>query len=162
MKIKLNLEHFQNITLYAPKELDKEGQYVVLLEQVEDWIGFTPHAKPLANHLRKILGLQPYISDEGKGETSVERYGDNGLESHKTDLPKTDSTPLPVIKTVDPLSDRIEYDGKTFEKFIPCKYKCGMFTAWGKPYKQGDKKLHLNPMTKEILGYDCPAFGGGG
>lgn len=65
-------------------------------------------------------------------------------------------------QSVDPTSDEIQYDSKTFKKFQPCKYKCGMFTAWGQPYTQGDRKLHMNPLTKEILGYECPAFDEGG
>ena len=111
---------------------------------------------------RDVLLINGY-EEEGKGEISVNpsKSPSMATEEVNTSQMGTDSKPLPVIAEVDPLSDEVEYDGKTFGKFVPCKYKCGMFTAWGKPYKQGDKKLHLNPMTKEVLGYDCPAFGGG-
>ncbi|MFX0141413.1 MAG: hypothetical protein ACFFDN_47685 [Candidatus Hodarchaeota archaeon] len=52
----------------------------------------------------------------------------------------------------------MEYEGKKYKKFSPCKYKCGFWSGWGKPYKQGDKILHINPATKEIIGFQCPKF----
>jgi len=55
----------------------------------------------------------------------------------------------------------IEYEGRIYKKFKPCKYKCGLWTSWATDYKQGDKILHINPMTKEIVGFQCPKFEGG-
>ena len=50
-------------------------------------------------------------------------------------------------------SVKIEYQGRTYEKFKPCKFKCGGLTAWAKDYKQGDKMLHIHPTDHEILGF---------
>ena len=50
-------------------------------------------------------------------------------------------------------SIKIEYLGRTYEKFKPCKFKCGGLTAWAKDYKQGDKMLHVHPTDHEILGF---------
>ena len=50
-------------------------------------------------------------------------------------------------------SVKIEYQGRTYEKFKPCKFKCGGLTAWAKDYKQGDKMLHVHPTDHEILGF---------
>ena len=56
----------------------------------------------------------------------------------------------------------IEYEGRTYKKFKPCKYKCGLWTSWATDYKKGDKILHINPMTKEVIGFNCPKFAEGG
>lgn len=163
MKLKLNLQNFQNITFEPIKLATLEEQYIEMLEWVEGWIEYTPFALPLANHIRKILGLQPEVEkkydkvEKSSGKNNVIKKVLEPVES----LPP-DSKPLPVVAEVDPTSDEIQYDSKTFKKFQPCKYKCGMFTAWGQPYTQGDRKLHMNPLTKEILGYECPAFDGDG
>jgi hypothetical protein len=52
----------------------------------------------------------------------------------------------------------IVHEGRTYKKFTPCKYKCGMFTSWADDYKKGDRKLHINPLTKEVLGTNCPKY----
>ena len=98
MKIKLNLENFQNITLEAPKELDKDRQYIILLDQAKDWVGFTPHAKPLVDRLRSILE-----KEEGKGEISVEV--NNPKSSILKSVAETDSKPLPVITEGVPITE---------------------------------------------------------
>lgn len=51
----------------------------------------------------------------------------------------------------------IDYDGRTYKKFKPCKYKCGMWASWPKDYKKGDRMLHINPITKEVIG-GCPNY----
>lgn len=55
----------------------------------------------------------------------------------------------------------LDYNGKHYKIWRPCKYKCGFWSGWGKPYTQGDHKLHINPGTKEIIGYECPKYVGG-
>ncbi|MFW9874491.1 MAG: hypothetical protein ACFFG0_15400 [Candidatus Thorarchaeota archaeon] len=51
----------------------------------------------------------------------------------------------------------IKYEGRTYSKFTPCKYKCGFWSSWADDYKKGDRKLHINPLTQEILG-GCPKY----
>ena len=99
MKIKLNLENFQNITLEAPSESGKDMQYAIILHQLRDWIDYTPHAKPLYDHIRSILE-----KEEGKGEISGESnvHGSSDKETFSGSH-GTDSKPLPVIAEVDPL-----------------------------------------------------------
>lgn len=79
----------------------------------------------------------------------------------KEAVEKTTASGHPVEK-LEVSNDIVEYDGRKYKKFIPCKYKCGMWTAWATDYKQGDRKLHMNPMTKEIIGLECPKYAGGG
>ena len=68
-----------------------------------------------------------------------------------------------IVKEEPQVSEEIivEYEGRTYKKFKPCKYKCGFWASWATDYKQGDKILHINPMTKEIVGFNCPKFEGG-
>ena len=68
---------------------------------------------------------------------------------------------LKVVNEVIPTKQdvfEITYDDKTFKNFKPCKYKCGYYVAFGQPYKEGDKALHINPVTREIIGYQCPKY----
>lgn len=71
--------------------------------------------------------------------------------------------PEVIVKEEPQVSEEIivEYEGRTYKKFKPCKYKCGFWTSWATDYKKGDKILHINPMTKEIIGFNCPKFEGG-
>lgn len=109
-----------------------------------------------------IADLNAQLEFDDKVEKSEVLSGQGLTDILPTSDFPSDSKALPVVAEVDPTSDEIQYDSKTFKKFQPCKYKCGMFTAWGQPYTQGDRKLHMNPLTKEILGYECPAFDEGG
>lgn len=52
----------------------------------------------------------------------------------------------------------IEYEGRRYSRFKPCKYKCGMWSSWADDYKKGDTILHINPMTKEVIGFKCPKY----
>ena len=60
---------------------------------------------------------------------------------------------------LEPLIHEIEYEGRKYERFMPCKYKCGYWTSWAMDYKKGDnQKLHINPNTKDIYGLQCPEW----
>ena len=60
---------------------------------------------------------------------------------------------------LEPLIHEIEYEGRKYERFMPCKYKCGYWTSWAIDYKKGDnQKLHIDPNTKEIYGLQCPEW----
>ena len=50
-------------------------------------------------------------------------------------------------------SIQIEHDGRTYNKFKPCKYKCGGLTAWPTDYAKGDQPIHIHPTDHEILGF---------
>jgi len=66
-----------------------------------------------------------------------------------------------IISDEDGEEFEIEYEGRTYNRFKPCKYKCGYFTSWATDYKKGDKILHINPVTREIIGFNCPKFAEG-
>lgn len=51
------------------------------------------------------------------------------------------------------LTWEIEYNGRNYKNFKPCKYKCGGLTSWPEDYKKGDQPLHIHPTDKEILGF---------
>lgn len=65
MKIELllNLENFMNVTFVSNDDRDRLDAYEELLPCIEDWIGYTSFALKLANHIRKILGLDPYEAE---------------------------------------------------------------------------------------------------
>ena len=68
MKIELllNLENFQNIKFPSNGDGSRTDQYEEILPYVEDWIGYSQYALKLANHIRKILGLDPYeVENDG-------------------------------------------------------------------------------------------------
>ena len=75
MKVKLlvNLENFQNIEFVSIESINRLDPYEEILPYVEDWIGYngSPHPLKLANHIRKILGLDPH-EVEYEGLTVVE------------------------------------------------------------------------------------------
>ena len=54
---------------------------------------------------------------------------------------------------VEPFSIEIKHLERTYNKFKPCKYKCGGLTAWPIDYKKGDQPLHIHPTDHEILGF---------
>jgi hypothetical protein len=64
----------------------------------------------------------------------------------------------PGFKTVSTKAEYIqvmEVNGRKYKKFVPCKYKCGLWSAWPIDYKSGDKRLHINPITKEPVSLGC-------
>jgi hypothetical protein len=69
---------------------------------------------------------------------------------------KLDATTTVVEEAM--MTWEMEHEGKNYKTFKPCKYKCGFWSGWGKPYNKGDKILHINPATKEIIGFNCPKF----
>jgi len=86
----------------------------------------------------------------------IENMGEflRGLKESKTTFKKVELEVKEEIKS----DIKIEYQGRTYSKFKPCKYKCSYWTSWADDYKKGDKILHINPMTKEVIGFDCPKF----
>lgn len=66
--------------------------------------------------------------------------------------------PTIVVTEETSMTWEMKYEEKNYKKFTPCKYKCGFWTGWGKPYNEGDKKLHINPGTKKIIGFQCPKY----
>ena len=51
----------------------------------------------------------------------------------------------------------IVHEGRTYSRFNPCKYKCGMWSSFANDYKKGDRPIHINPVTREVLG-GCPKY----
>ena len=70
--------------------------------------------------------------------------------------PKKETKTIPKLE---PLIHEVLYEERKYERFMPCKYKCGYWTAWATDYKKGDnQKLHINPNTKEVYGLQCPEW----
>ena len=131
VKLLLNLENYQNITFVSNEGMDRLASYEELLPCVEDWIGYSPHALKLANHIRKILGLDPH---------EVE-YEEPKEIQFKKEVLLVDTT------------INIEHEGRFYKKFITCKYKCGGLTSWASDWQKGDQKLHIHPTDYEVLGF---------
>lgn len=94
---------------------------------------------------------------ERKGKVGVETQREHakgpspsklGDDSKPSKLKITEQTDSKMV---------INHEGRVYRKFEPCKYKCGMWSSWADDYKKGDHKLHVNPVTKEVLG-GCPKY----
>ena len=76
------------------------------------------------------------------------------LELLKTESKETFMTEEIIKKETKSESPReIIFEARTYNKFKPCKYKCGGLTAWPVDYKKGDQPLHIHPTDHEILGF---------
>ena len=80
----------------------------------------------------------------------LKRLADFFIATQKV-VPEKESTKKKTF-----LEETIEYEGRTYSRWKPCKYKCGLWVAWADDYKQGDHALHMNPQTKKIMGFECP------
>lgn len=62
----VNLENFQNIKIISNDNGNRLEMYEEMLPYIEDWVTYSPHALKLANHIRKILSLDPYeVENDG-------------------------------------------------------------------------------------------------
>ena len=119
----------------------------------------------LNGKLDKILGL---LSERSKDVITKEMGGENSRDSsmeggESIHIASPNDSKPPIVSehvsgvnledNTENFSVKIEYQGRTYEKFKPCKFKCGGLTAWAKDYKQGDKMLHVHPTDREILGF---------
>ena len=73
------------------------------------------------------------------------------------DIPEKESTKNGKITEKVESKLVIEHEGRTYSRFNPCKYKCGMWSSFANDYKKGDRPIHINPVTKEVLG-GCPKY----
>ena len=126
----LNLENFMNITFIGNEGKDRLDVYEEVLPYLEDWIGYSQYALKLANHIRKILSLDPY---------EVEN-----------EVPEQQFTKETIVMDT---TINIEHKGRFYKKFTLCRYKCGGLTSWPTDYKEGDQKLHIHPTDYEVLGF---------
>jgi len=93
-----------------------------------------------------LINVKKYILENGEKSPSIE-VRPVKKESTKN-LKVTEQTESKLI---------IEHEGRTYSRFKPCKYKCGMWSSFADDYKKGDRPLHVNPVTKEVLG-GCPKY----
>ena len=70
---------------------------------------------------------------------------------------KKESTTKITVKEQTESKLVIEHEGRTYSRFKPCKYKCGMWSSFANDYKKGDRPIHINPVTREVLG-GCPKY----
>ena len=138
----LNLESFMNITFIGNEGKDRLDVYEEVLPYVEDWIGYNgaPHALKLANHIRKILGLDPH-EVEYEGLTVVEEV---------------------EIKKQPKATKKIEPNGLYKVSNTKCN-KCGGNISWD-GYNKDDPSppIHVTMDGRIIGNGDCPEFDGGG
>jgi len=112
----------------------------------------------LKGFIAKMEALQPDLEYDSPERTKQIKGMDHVLEM---DLGLKPQTRVEETIEVDSGGLTTVYEGRTYNKFKPCKYKCGYWTSWATDYKKGDKILHINPVTKEVLGFNCPKFKGG-
>ena len=71
LKLLLNIENFQNHTIYTAEHSDIKDCYREQVIFLQDWVAYTPFAGKLLTHILKILGGIPIEGEESvpKGET---------------------------------------------------------------------------------------------
>jgi len=112
---------------------------VELLQALEDW------GKKFDNLIKSIA--RDFIKSEPKGITDP--FDDRPVKKESTKNGKiTEKVESKLV---------IEHEGRTYSRFNPCKYKCGMWSSFANDYKKGDRPIHINPVTKEVLG-GCPKY----
>ena len=105
----------------------------------------------LAKKFDNLINARAYFQTEHSiGMTVPQDY--DPLQTPKKESTKklkvTESTESKII---------IEHEGRTYSRFKPCKYKCGMWSSFADDYKKGDRPIHVNPVTREVLG-GCPKY----
>lgn len=115
MKIELllNLESFMNITFIGNEGKDRLDVYEEILPYVEDWIGYNgaPHALKLANHIRKILGLDAY---EVENEVLEQQFNKEDLEVEEEVIMDLKEVTVMVITDKAAL-----FSKKGYQKWVP-------------------------------------------
>jgi len=118
-----------------------EEQYGLILEELEK----------LNEKFNNLINARAYFqSEQPKGMTVPQDY--DPLQT-----PKKESTKKPFVRELTESKLVIEHEGRTYSRFKPCKYKCGMWSSFANDYKKGDRPIHINPVTKEVLG-GCPKY----
>lgn len=139
IELLVNLENFQNITFFANEGKDRLEVYEELLVYVEDWIGYSPFALKLANHIRKILQLDPYEVV-------------NSLEVVEE----------VVIKKQPKSTKKVPANGKYKVATKRCD-KCQGYISWdGYDNSNPSPPIHVTMDGRIIGNGDCPMFDGGG
>lgn len=140
IELLLNLENFQNITFIANEGKDRLSAYEELLAYVEDWVGYTPYALKLANHIRKILQLDPY-------EVVYE-----GLEIvQEVEIEKQPKA-----------TKKVPANGKYKVANTKCN-KCDGYISWDGYNKDNPTPpIHVDKDGAIIGNGDCPEYDGGG
>lgn len=186
MKLKLNLENYENIEFKAP-DLPIMEQYRFFLERLKEWRQLTPHAKPLIEQIEYILGIDkekkirkasPGFNDykEDKVEKSVvvnqkttgSHNGANSSDDSNTDsktiasemkkrVRERDLKPLPELKTVNTGGRVYNYKLKSGENKL-CKYCNGLVSF--DDYHPTDHKFpdHVDIEGHLIGDGGCPNF----
>jgi len=131
-----------------------------LLKAVEVLDNLSQNSELIYNNQLNIIESQKAIMEflekgSATGEnSSVGCRIDQPSQEDLTEALITDSKPAVEEKII------IEYEDRTYSRFKPCKYKCGLWTSFADDYKKGDRPIHINPMTKEVLG-GCPKYESG-
>ena len=104
----------------------------------------------LGKKFDNLINARAYFQSEPKGMTVPQDY--DPLQTPKKESKiKTKVTEQTESKLV------IVHEGRTYARFNPCKYKCGMWSSFANDYKKGDRPIHINPVTREVLG-GCPKY----
>ena len=140
IELLVNLENYQNITFHANEGMDRLEAYEELLAYVEDWIGYSQYALKLANHIRKILGVDPYEVEYQEFEVV------NEVEIKKQ--PKS--------------TKKMEPNGLYNVAKTKCN-KCNGYISWDGYNKDNPSPpIHVTMDGRIIGNGDCPMFDGGG
>ena len=142
MKIKLliNLENYQNITFVSNNGKSRLDAYEMLLICVEDWVGYSPHALKIVNHIRKILSLDPYevVYEDLEVVQEVE------------------------IKKQPKSTKKIIANGKYKVASTTCN-KCGGYISWdGYDKSNPSPPIHVDQNGNIEGNGNCPEYDGGG
>ena len=140
IELLVNLENYQNITFVANEGKSRLDAYEELLPYVEDWIGYSPHPLKLANHIRKILGLDP----------------------HEVEYQELEVTEEVEIKKQPKSTKKIPANGKYKVANTICNICEGHISWDGFVKDTGMHPIHVDKDGNLMGNGDCPEYDGGG
>ena len=125
-----------------------EDRFKEILEEIfECKIEIIQMIDTIDKKLEKLILARDFDKSEPKGMTDP--FDDRPVKKEsKTKTKVTEQTESKLV---------IEHEGRTYSRFNPCKYKCGMWSSFANDYKKGDRPIHINPVTREVLG-GCPKY----
>ncbi|HEC40837.1 hypothetical protein LCGC14_0938110 [marine sediment metagenome] len=144
LKLLLNIENFQNHTIYTAEHSDIKDCYREQVIFLQDWVAYTPFAGKLLTHILKILGEIPIEGGQLKAE-----------EDATPEFKYVETENEPVKKTSGLDFERTYKMGKD-----PCN-KCGGQISWAlRPGRSYPLHVDLNGKIEDNgRNGDCPKSG---
>jgi len=147
-----------NITFIGNEGKDRLDVYEEVLPYVEDWIGYSQYALKLANHIRKILGLDPYgVENDGLRVVNEVEINKETLNENEKLLEISEEVLMDLTEvTVMVMTEKaVLFTKKGYQKWVPLStIESGVPLGEGKYLKDieltpnGEKWIHEKSWDK--------------